>query len=325
MKKAIGLFILIVALGWTAWPYYAVFDFAKAIDQGDQVALEHRVDWDSVRRGLRDDLSAFILENISKNDRDTSPLATGLVALLGSTIVNNVIDSFVTPRGLASAIRSGKASIPNAAQIGNSAADQSSASRVDDKQQDRLHWEQVRYAFFSGSPLTFRVDIAPDKTQSGQQRSVTLLFKWAGDWKLSRLFLPLDATQNAQAQADKAKHDPVVRELTQAEADNVTTQVQPIKPELNTEEVAALRTRLAKLWVPPAGAKTPEELIVQVRFQALNRERRLVGTPVAVTQGSSALFIASRDSALRAVVAAQPFTMLWPEHYEAWKEIEDHI
>jgi hypothetical protein len=27
------------------------------------------------------------------------------------------------------------------------AADQSSASRLDDKQQDRLHWEQVRYAF----------------------------------------------------------------------------------------------------------------------------------------------------------------------------------
>jgi hypothetical protein len=34
------------------------------------------------------------------------------------------------------------------------------------------------------------------------------------------------------------------------------------------------------------------------------------------------LFKASRESALQAVMAAQPFTMLFPEHYEAWKEIE---
>jgi hypothetical protein len=224
MKKVIGLFtlLIVIVLGWTAWPYYAVYDFANAIDQGDQVALEHRVDWDSVRRGLRDDLNAFLnaVLGLSKNDLATSPLATGLMALVGPTMINKAIDSYVTPRGMANLIRRGKPSIPNAAQTENSAADQGSASRFDDKQQDRLHWEQVRYAFFSGGPLTFRVDIAPDKTQSGQ-RPVTLLFKWAGDWKLSRIFVPLDATQNKQADANKAerevkelKHDPVVRELT---------------------------------------------------------------------------------------------------------------
>jgi DUF2939 family protein len=186
MKKVIGLFILfiVIVLGWTAWPYYAVYDFANALDQGDQVALEHRVDWDSVRRGLRDDI-------LSKDDVATSLLANGLVALVGPTVINNIIDSYVTPRGIANLIRSGRPSIPNAAQTENSAADQSSASRL------RLHWEQVRYAFFSGGPLTFRVDIASDKTQSGQP-PVTLLFKWAGDWKLSRLFLPLDWTAGAE-------------------------------------------------------------------------------------------------------------------------------
>jgi hypothetical protein len=179
-----------------------------------------------------------------------------------------------------------------------------------------------------------------------------LLFKWAGDWKLSRLFLPLDATQNKQADANKAKHDPVVRELTQAEADNVTTQiVQPAKPEagatpvpvperawptlapaalhglagevvyLSADEIGALRAHLAKLWVIPAGAKKPEELVVTVRLR-LKQDRTLAGPPVVLTAGSSPLFLASRDSALRALNRAQPFTMLRPEHYEAWKEIE---
>ena len=34
------------------------------------------------------------------------------------------------------------------------------------------------------------------------------------------------------------------------------------------------------------------------------------------------LYLASRDSAKRAVIRGQPFNMLKPEHYEQWKDIE---
>jgi Protein of unknown function (DUF2939) len=218
MKIVIGAgAIILIALGWITWPYYALYDFSRGMQQGDQVALEHRVAWDSVRQGLRDDFNAIFLESFSKNVDTSSPLSTGLVALFGPTLINNVIDSYVTPRGLANLVRSGKAPIPDVART-FTGADQTSASRFDGKQKDRLPWEQVRFAFFSGGPLTFRVDIIPDSAQPGD-RPVTLLFKWAGDWKLARLFLPLDAIQNTKAEADKAKHNPVVSELTQAEAD----------------------------------------------------------------------------------------------------------
>ena len=181
MKIIIGTVIL-VALGWITWPYYAVYDFANALDQGDQVALEHRVDWDSVRRGLRDDLNAVFLEGLSKNDLATSPLSTGLTALLGPTIINNVIDSYVTPRGIANLIRSGRPSIPNAAQTENSIADQSSASRL------RLHWEQVRYAFFSGGPLTLGSTSLLIKPNQGNGLSRAMLRAWTalGFRRLSR-------------------------------------------------------------------------------------------------------------------------------------------
>jgi len=43
---------------------------------------------------------------------------------------------------------------------------------------------------------------------------------------------------------------------------------------------------------------------------------------VSICHGSSTLFMASRDSALRAVLRAQPFTMLKPENYEQWKDLE---
>lgn len=86
-------------------------------------------------------------------------------------------------------------------------------------------------------------------------------------------------------------------------------------------EIDALRARLAKLWTVPAGAKNPEELVVRMRLR-LNRDGTLVGSPVVLTAGSSPLYLASRDSALRALNRAQPSTMLQPKHYEAWKEIE---
>jgi hypothetical protein len=312
MKIVIGTVIL-VALGWIAWPYYALYDFANGMQQGDQLALERRVAWDSVRQGLRDDLNGIFLQSLSVNDIATSPLSTGLATLLGPTIINNVIDGYVTPRSMASLIRTGKPSFPIAAQPENFAADQSSASKLNDKQQDRLHWEQVRYAFFSGGPLTFRVDIAIDDAQSGP---VTLLFKWAGDWKLSRLFLPLDPAQNTHAGAEPPRKE--TQEEIQSRRE---VEARAAKELLSVDEIGALRARLAKLWKIPAGAKSPEELIVRIRFQ-LNRDRTIAGSPAVLTAGSSPLFLASRDSALRALNQAQPFTMLRPEHYEGWKEIE---
>lgn len=191
MKILIGSVVLVV-LGWIAWPYYALYDFATSIDQGDQLRLEHRIAWDDVRRGLRDDFSALILQNVRENGGAESALGTGLALLMGPAIINSAIDNYVTPGAIAAAIRSGKVPVPSAAQIGGSAVDQGPAPTLDNSQQRRLPWELVRYAFFSGGPLSFRVDIAPNNAETSQ-RPVTLLFKWTGDWKLSRIFLPLDA------------------------------------------------------------------------------------------------------------------------------------
>jgi colicin import membrane protein len=43
---------------------------------------------------------------------------------------------------------------------------------------------------------------------------------------------------------------------------------------------------------------------------------------MVLTSGNTPLFVASRDSAARAVLRGQPFDMLRPEHYEQWKDIE---
>ena len=44
--------------------------------------------------------------------------------------------------------------------------------------------------------------------------------------------------------------------------------------------------------------------------------------PQVITSGNGPVFNAMRDSAVRAVLIGQPFTMLRPDHYDIWKEID---
>ncbi len=91
--------------------------------------------------------------------------------------------------------------------------------------------------------------------------------------------------------------------------------------QLSQNELDALRARLAQLWNPPAGAQNPEELVVTIRLR-LKPDGTLLGGPQVVTSGQSPLFMAARESAIRALFRGQPFDMLRPETYEVWKDIE---
>ena len=91
--------------------------------------------------------------------------------------------------------------------------------------------------------------------------------------------------------------------------------------QISLSELDALRQRLAQLWSIPAGAKDPQELVVLVRVK-LKPDGMLAAPPMVLTSGKTPLFVAARDSAIRALFRGQPFDMLKPEHYEQWKDIE---
>jgi outer membrane biosynthesis protein TonB len=91
--------------------------------------------------------------------------------------------------------------------------------------------------------------------------------------------------------------------------------------QLSQSELDALRARLAQLWNPPVGAQNPEEIIVTIRFR-LKPDGTVDGGPEVKTSGRSTLFMVSRDRAVQAILRGQPFNMLRPENYEAWRDIE---
>ncbi|OLB74293.1 MAG: hypothetical protein AUI16_15040 [Alphaproteobacteria bacterium 13_2_20CM_2_64_7] len=91
--------------------------------------------------------------------------------------------------------------------------------------------------------------------------------------------------------------------------------------QLSLSELDALRARLAQLWTVPAGAKDPQELVVLIRIK-LKPDGTLASPPIVLSSGKSPLFVAARDSAVRALFRGQPYDMLKPEHYEQWKDVE---
>ena len=91
--------------------------------------------------------------------------------------------------------------------------------------------------------------------------------------------------------------------------------------QLPMSEFEALRAKLISLWNPPqAVSKNPDQYVVTIRIR-LSRDHRLVGQPEVLNSGEGPLFEATRDSAIQAVIQAQPYGMLSPSTYDVWKEM----
>lgn len=90
---------------------------------------------------------------------------------------------------------------------------------------------------------------------------------------------------------------------------------------LSQSELDALRARLMALWNPPDPGRDAERLRITIRI-TFTRGGMLAAPPMVLTSGSGPRFMAMRDSAVRAVLIGQPYTMLRPEHYDSWREID---
>ena len=90
---------------------------------------------------------------------------------------------------------------------------------------------------------------------------------------------------------------------------------------LSQSELDALRSRLMGLWNPPVGMRDAQALQITIRIR-FNKDGTLASGPLVLTSGSGVQYNAMRDSAVRAVFVGQPYTMLRPDHYESWKEID---
>lgn len=173
--RVLGWAALIAAF-WCGWALYALYDLSSALDNEDAVALERRIDWASVRQGLREDLRVMLGSS-----------------RFGEAAPNSTVDPLSTQRAVVALVRAARLNERGweIAQPGQNGP----ASRG-------FELLRIRYAFFTGGPFAFRVDLRPDSDIV--KRPLVLLFRWSGDWRLTRVFLPGDAFGNTPPAAAAA-------------------------------------------------------------------------------------------------------------------------
>jgi colicin import membrane protein len=90
--------------------------------------------------------------------------------------------------------------------------------------------------------------------------------------------------------------------------------------QISQSEIDALRARLRQCWSPPVGA-ADARLVVIYRV-AFRRDGSIDGAPALVQAPASEQGPILAESARRALLQCQPYTMLRPEHYDQWKDIQ---
>jgi outer membrane biosynthesis protein TonB len=90
--------------------------------------------------------------------------------------------------------------------------------------------------------------------------------------------------------------------------------------QLSQSEIDALRARISSCWSPPPGINASTNIKVSFRV-LLKQDGSLAQQPVLVEASASPLGPALAESARRALLMCQPFTMLKPEHYDQWKDL----
>jgi colicin import membrane protein len=129
-----------------------------------------------------------------------------------------------------------------------------------------------------------------------------------------------DASQVAQL----LDHREPQRQMAAAESINQTANIGSAvgaAAQLSQNEIDALRARLIQCWNPPAGIDANSKVYVSLRV-FLKPDGSLAHQPTLVEGSASSLGPALAESAIRAVLQCQPFTMLKPEHYDQWRDLQ---
>jgi hypothetical protein len=181
----IGLLALLLALWIGAGPYLAVADIERGINDKDSERLAERVDFPTLRQNLKDQLKVKILKSATKEleDNPFGALATGLA----TTLVDGLVDAFITPAGLASLMEGQRPSVGSAPSRAPSSPTQKPEPEPDQAQtQDRDLFKNARHSYDSLSRFSVWVP-----GQDG--RETRLVLQRDGlSWKLVNVILPLD-------------------------------------------------------------------------------------------------------------------------------------
>ena len=97
-------------LAYLASPYLAVRHFVRAARNGDADRLAASVDFPAVRAGLKPQLAAAVAARVERDPGVRENPLADIGLMLVPTILDRMVDSVVTPNGIATLVRLGRTS-----------------------------------------------------------------------------------------------------------------------------------------------------------------------------------------------------------------------
>lgn len=179
MKKfvylAIGL-IVIITIYLYASPYLALNNIKKAAQAGDADTLSEYIDFPSVKQGLKDQINAQIMKEVTQKDADGFE---ALGAMLATAMIDKAVDGIVTPDGVAMMVQGQKP------DLNGDAVEQTDEQQTGEKKLDY----KTNYITYK----SFKVSLSnPD-----YEDNLDIIMRRDGlSWKVHRINLPLDFSDN---------------------------------------------------------------------------------------------------------------------------------
>ncbi len=170
-RLVIGVLLSLLLL-YLASPYYSFWRFTQALRAKDRARIESHVDF----RSVRDSLKRQLRGQVPAASPDKQDAFAGLVQRLAPSLIDQLVDAFITPEGLAALIADRE--LAQQAKAKNPAA----IVRINSDAARDLAWDSVNYAFFTG-PRHFLIDV-----QGTRLRWKFSRFRWV----LEAVELPLD-------------------------------------------------------------------------------------------------------------------------------------
>ncbi|MCI5218995.1 MAG: DUF2939 domain-containing protein [Candidatus Electrothrix sp. LOE2] len=174
MKKIVWVagVVLVLIVGYVAaGPYLTVSAIKTGIVEKDSEKLSENIEFPTLRQNMKEQLNATMMKNAATELKD-NPFAA-LAAGFATKMVDGIVDSFITPSGLAALMEGKKPS-----QGKNS--DNTTQPKKDDL------FKNARYSYDSMSK--FSIWVPNDK--GGEARFV--LNRGGISWKLVNLVIPMD-------------------------------------------------------------------------------------------------------------------------------------
>lgn len=180
MKKILTLAVLVVTAlvaFIAAGPFITLHQIKAGVEQRDAAKLSEHIDFPALRLNLKSQFTAKIMKKAPSPFQDT-PIASWVMDL-GSKLVDSMVDTYVTPSGLASMMEGRQ---PKLLPLGGDAPPKPG-------EQKPPLLKDARRGFDSPNEFSVRVDA----NNGGEIRFV--LSRVGLVWKLSNIVLPVKPEQ----------------------------------------------------------------------------------------------------------------------------------